>query len=373
MHDKINIGLACTKNKGDGIIKRIVTVLALFAITAVLVGCATINVKRPEPSSEAPPATECTHDYGDFKKCDPDRVCLLCGYKPTPRPHLMKTGNCKTKAVCLKCGFEGDYGSHNYSGGNCIEPAKCSICGDIGELGSHDFVYENCEADGVCSICGETTPALGHDMRDATCTEPATCTRCGYVEGEALGHEGTTICTRCGEFLPIAGSGYGDGVVTDIDVPYQQAIWVIHFTHTGSSNFIVHSYDADGDESHLVNEIGNYDGVVLVLDNFPLTLNIQAGGNWTYEVYALDRTSDTSFSGHGDFVTPIASTSAKVWHFSHSGNSNFAVWGWTNEGRDLLVNEIGQYDADQVFAIPSGSNVFFEVTADGDWEITPVK
>lgn len=37
--------MACTKNKGDGIIKRIITVVALFAITALLVGCATAGGK----------------------------------------------------------------------------------------------------------------------------------------------------------------------------------------------------------------------------------------------------------------------------------------------------------------------------------------
>lgn len=353
--------------------KRIVLVVALFAITALLVGCAASNVKQPDLSSESPKATECTHDYGGLEKCDPDRVCLLCGYKPTPYAHRMTAGDCQTRAVCRRCGAEGDYGSHDYSVGNCIEPAKCSICGETGELGDHDFVYEGCETEGVCSVCGETAPALGHDMRAATCTSPATCDRCGYEEGEALGHEGTGRCTRCNELIPITGSGCGDGVVTNIDVPDQQSIWVIHFTHTGRSNFIVHSYDADGDKDYLVNEIGNYDGVVLVLGNFPLTLNVEAGGNWTYEVYALDRTSETSFSGHGDFVTPISGVSAKVWHFSHSGSRHFAVWGWTSEGRDLLVNETGQYDADQVFVIPFGSNVFFEVTADGDWSITPVE
>ena len=354
--------------------KRIVLVVALFAITALLVGCAANNVKQPDLSSESPKSTECTHDYGGLEKCDPDRVCLLCGYKPTPYAHRMTAGDCQTRAVCRRCGAEGDYGSHDYSGGNCIEPAKCSICGETGELGDHDFVYEGCETEGVCSVCGETAPALGHDMRAATCTSPATCDRCGYEEGEALGHEGTGRCTRCNELIPITGSGYGDGVVTNIDVPdINGKFWVMHITHTGSGVFTVDAYDSDGEEEYLVTNYGAYDGVVLITSPFPITLNIKADGNWTYEVYALEETTATSFSGNSDTVTPISSLDAQVWRFTYSGDGVFVVWAWTKNGSDLVVSNYGQYDSEQVFIPPDGSKFFFEVTADADWSITPVE
>lgn len=286
----------------------------------------------------------------------------------------MKLGNCKTKAVCIKCGFEGDYGSHDYSGGNCIEPAKCSICGAIGEFGPHDFVYENCEVDGVCSICGETTPALGHDMRGATCTEPATCTRCGYVEGEALGHEGTGRCTRCNKLIPITGSGYGDGVVADIDVPdIGGKLWVMHITHTGSGGFIVDAYDSDGEREYLVTEYGAYDGVIFITMAFPITLNIEADGNWTYEVYALEESNATSFNGNSDAVTPISNLNFRIWRFTYNGDGVFVVNAWTKKGREFLVSSYGSYDSEQVFIPPDGSKFFFEVTADADWSITPVE
>lgn len=103
----------------------------------------------------------------------------------------------------------------------------------------------------------------------------------------------------------------------------------------------------------------------------PFTFNIIANGNWNCVIDELKTTTDTSFSGKGDSVTPIFSGTTGAYTFTHDGDSNFAVWVYTTDGRDLLINEIGEYSGTQIVEIPSGSNAFFEITANGSWSITP--
>lgn len=210
-------------------------------------------------------------------------------------------------------------------------------------------------------------------MKDATCTAASTCSKCDYTEGEALGHEGVGKCTRCGEELPIIGSGRGDSVLSDIVLEAGE-IYAMRMTHSGYSNFAVWLYDADDNRDLLINEIGNYTGTVFLDGASPLMLNIEADGDWSYEIYKLEMISQDSFSGKGDYVTGIfyMSGGAQSWHFKHSGDSNFAVWLYTSEGRDLVINEIGMYDADQIVSV-SGSYAFLVINADGEWEIYPDK
>ena len=67
---------------------------------------------------------------------------------------------------------------------------------------------------------------------------------------------------------------------------------VFNVSHNGESNFIVGIYDQEGSRDTLVNEIGQYDGTVLVragdgvLDLIPgpCTIEINADGAWTIEI-----------------------------------------------------------------------------------------
>ena len=65
--------------------------------------------------------------------------------------------------------------------------------------------------------------------------------------------------------------------------------------------------------------------------------------------------------------------SSPVWTFKHDGRSNFIVRLYTAVGTDLLVNEIGSYNGEQIVVIPTGGVAFFEITADGNWSIAPKK
>lgn len=345
--------------------RHIAMVLGVLILSLCLAAC------NESIALQAEEQTGCIHDWS-APTCKALSRCSKCGEtRGSLAPHDFQGGDCQTPPTCTVCGAEGELKAHDFQGGTCISPEICTVCGAEGELKSHDFSEATCTEPGVCSVCGETTPALGHDMREATCIEPATCNRCGYVEGDALGHVGAGICTRCGEELPIAGNGYGDSVVSDINL--SDKFYVLHMTHTGRRNFIVHAYGADGKEEYLINAIGAYDGTVLLLSAPPVMLNIEADGNWTYEIRKLEETDATSFSGKGDYVTDIFScaTGVQSWHFKHDGDHNFIVHMYSTNGRSLIINEIGAYDASQVIKIPAGSKVFFEISADGAWEIYP--
>ena len=263
---------------------------------------------------------------------------------------------------------------HEWAEATCTEPSTCNRCGSTtGDLNPHKYEGQSCTKDGVCVDCGATIDATGHKWKDATCTSASKCKTCGKSKGKALGHTTSMgTCSRCGEkiFKAIENSGYGDKVVTDISLG--DGIFVAKFKHTGSSNFIVKFYDSDGnDYDLLINEIGNYKGTVLLSGEGEYMFEISADGYWEYEIKALEKTSKESFTGSGDYVTPIFSSSNKVWKFKHDGNSNFAVWLYSSDGRDLLVNEIGKYDGETIVNIPSGGSAFFEINADGNWSATP--
>lgn len=163
--------------------------------------------------------------------------------------------------------------------------------------------------------------------------------------------------------------GYGDDVVTISKHGTGAQVAVI--SHTGGSNFAVHTLDAALTTTDLlVNTIGNYSGTVLFdTRNRDQTtaLKITAGGPWTVKLVPLAsvRSFDGSapMTGHGDDVFYYKGT-AKAATFTHSGSSNIAVHTYGTRP-DLLINEIGAYSG-TVVVTPG----LYTVTADGDWSAT---
>lgn len=351
----------------------------IFSFLVFLSACAPSGGVDADPAgrsigsaeSAAPATTVHTkHIYSTPMNCSEVETCTICGSIGTKHgPHSFTGGDCRTPSSCSLCGAVGKLADHHFEGGDCQNRAVCSVCGADGDLGDHVYDDPTCTASSVCSVCGEEVfPALGHDMTDSTCTEAAHCTRCDYVEGEPLGHDGIGLCARCGELGNMSFDGSGDKVVDNINLPSGH-IYTLHFINSGSRNFIVHSYDSTDYSDLLVNEIGHYDGVVLLLAKYPIVLGVESSGNWTVDIESLESADQSSFSGRGDFVTPIISCSTSVWRFAHSGSSNFIVKAYTTGGYDLLINEIGSYSGEKYVQIPSGSNLFFAITADGDWTI----
>lgn len=172
-------------------------------------------------------------------------------------------------------------------------------------------------------------------------------------------------------FDPIRLSGRGDDVVS-LDKPDVPAI--VTFTHSGSRNFIVTSFDGSGNQIDLlVNDIGAYEGTrPLDFGSSELTerLEIQADGSWTVLVEPLSsaktvRVPTANTSGQGDMVLLLSGSSPDTAEISHTGESNFIVQAFGNSRR-LLVNEIGNYSGTVI--VPQDTFVL-EVQADGRWQL----
>ncbi len=303
--------------------------------------------------------------------CTAPKTCSEC--KETDGEALGHTwinATCLLPKTCATCNItDGNALGHSWNAGTCTDPKTCVTCNATeGEALGHDAVGLTCTKDATCSRCSTVITAPGHNLSDVTCTEPAKCKTCGKTSGKALGHTAKSgACGRCGLETYDAVSGYGDDVISDITVG--DGIYRVHFSHSGHSNFIVKSYDTSNDKELLINEIGNYNGYVLLLGNSPYAFEITADGSWSYTIERLDNISDTSFAGKGDYVTGLCSLSSGAWKFTHDGSSNFVVRIYTSDGRDLLVNDIGRYDGKKMVEIPIGGYAFFEITADGNWTI----
>lgn len=303
--------------------------------------------------------------------CTVPKTCSRCGEtQGEATGHKWIEVSCATPKTCTRCGAtEGKALGHVWIDATCTDPKTCSRCGRTeGEALGHDAPGLNCIDDAICSRCNSPVTALGHDFSEATCTEPAKCTVCGEASGEALGHNVTSgVCDRCGLEIYETVIGNGDDVVSDISVG--NGIYRVRFTHFGARNFVVKSYDATGDRELLINEIGNYDGYVLLSGEAPYSFEITADGSWNFTVEKLNDISDTSFVGKGDYVTGLCTISSGAWEITHDGQHHFAVRVYTSDGRDLLVNEIGTYSGKKMITVSNDSYAFFEITADGNWTI----
>ena len=192
----------------------------------------------------------------------------------------------------------------------------------------------------------------------------------------------TTTPTPTATPLPEKVSGHGDSVVTDCTLKRGPNVFAI--SHTGTSNFIVRIIDDEGDRDLLINEIGDYRGSVLAFGGTafwnqsigPCTWEIRADGGWIIETTTP---ADGRTNGTGDDVTTCTLASGNnVFNVSHNGESNFIVRIYDQEGsRDLLINEIGQYDG--TVLVRAGDGVLdlipgpctIEIKADGSWIIEP--
>lgn len=159
-------------------------------------------------------------------------------------------------------------------------------------------------------------------------------------------------------------SGTGDKILQFNSGPFVATI-----THRGNSNFAVWAMNDQLDDVNLlVNQIGSYQGVVLGSDNTYGGLRITGDGRWTVSVVPVSQapTASGPVTGSGDAVFLWTGPSRTVARITHDGSSNFAVWLFTSSDRDLLINDIGAYQGEQI--IEDG---LFEITADGAWSITP--
>lgn len=158
--------------------------------------------------------------------------------------------------------------------------------------------------------------------------------------------------------------GSGDKIIK-----YKSGPFIATMTHRGGGNFAVWSLDGGKQETDLlVNEIGNYSGTTLAPEDEYFGLKVEADGAWTVEVQPFDQAPVTSgtVKGRGDSVLIWQGEPETIAVIKHKGESNFAVWFYDEDGRDLLVNEIGNYSGEQ-FIGPG----LLQIEADGTWSVTP--
>lgn len=166
-------------------------------------------------------------------------------------------------------------------------------------------------------------------------------------------------------------NGTGDYVAQGLIVEHYG---VLSISHDGSRYFSVKAHNNDtGDYELLVNEIGPYNGTVLIPEGGNYDIEISSDGNWSINAFAIGITDGSSFNGHGDSVTNVFLTTNHNWKITNNNSeAYFSVKAHytENEGDyDLLVNEIGNYNG--VVRSDDSGSMFFEITSDGDWSISP--
>lgn len=180
---------------------------------------------------------------------------------------------------------------------------------------------------------------------------------------------------------PIQLSGSGQTATQGFTL--EKGISIFEITHTGGeSNFSVVLMKSNGEwVDLLVNEIGNYSGkkAVGIDKKGTYLLDIEADGNWTVNITQPRPSSGLkkplTFTGTGDDVPQFMYFKKKGlarFNMSHTGESNFAIWLYNNEGKyvDLLVNEIGNYSGSTAVRIPKKGVYLLDITAGGNWSVS---
>jgi len=168
----------------------------------------------------------------------------------------------------------------------------------------------------------------------------------------------------------------GSGAAVESGVSIEGGLTVVDTTHTGgSSNFQVSLVDDSEFDDNFVNEIGEYEGETAdLIDGGEYMLDVEADGDWEIEIRQPRAASGDGLPQSLDSNQPTVSgpfdfTGSHVATGSHSGESNFAVHVYPDEGNfgELLFNEIGEYEGETTFNFDGVGWV--AVQADGDWSI----
>ena len=245
-----------------------------------------------------------------------DSVAPTCTSKGSETIVCSACGESKVKVIDAK--------AHNYVLSKQIKPTciatgedtyACSECGasykNTVAVVSHNYVLAKqtnatCLSAGEkrysCSMCGdsytEKIAQTSHNWTNATCTAPKTCTSCGKTEGNALGHSGGAVCTRCGTktFTTLTYSGVGSKVI-DYSIPKGKfRITATKSSGQGSVDVKVHYTGSYGDtyewfyitnagESEVENINGPTSGTIVVnassdyFGNSSWIVTIEAVGN----------------------------------------------------------------------------------------------
>lgn len=163
-------------------------------------------------------------------------------------------------------------------------------------------------------------------------------------------------------------SGTGDDIVSDVKT---ELISYAHIIHEGGGYFSVKGHYGE-DYDLLVNTTDSYEGATLIYPNKEYTFEVSAKGDWTIELYKIGTSSTDSFSGRGDFVTPVFLKTSDIYEINTTGNGYFSVKGWNDSSYELLVNTTDENYSGKVMFKSNEDYAFFEISASREWEIKPV-
>lgn len=167
---------------------------------------------------------------------------------------------------------------------------------------------------------------------------------------------------------PVTFNGTGQYATDPFTLP--APVSVAHFTHSGSSNFIVEVYTGN-EKDLLINTIGAYDGYRPLVSLEQVSLNITADGGWSVQIDPIGVANTAAFSGRGDAVSGLFDPPASgAWEIAHNGKSNFIVFLHCAGGSRLIQNEIGPVTGSTIIQFAEGP-CFWEVQADGAWSLSP--
>lgn len=138
---------------------------------------------------------------------------------------------------------------------------------------------------------------------------------------------------------------------------------IVYATHRGDASFVLKA----GDEL-LVNEVGGYEGYVLLTDAAAAQVEVQADGPWRIEFRSVrlgKLWGGAPEAGSGDQVLFYGGTGG-VAAFTHTGDGEFVVERYPlDQSFPLsLVNAIGAFNGRVPF---EGHASVVAITADGDW------
>ena len=148
----------------------------------------------------------------------------------------------------------------------------------------------------------------------------------------------------------------------------------MHIKHTGYANFAVKNYDQNNNNLDLlVNTIGNYEGNVpanFLDDEVTTRLEIVADGSWEVSINPLDSARifavPTQITGVSDDVVVLSGNPDLLKAQSGPAMSNFAIWAFGGDGRDLVINEIAPYTG--TVLLPNGTFILV-IVAEGNWSL----
>jgi len=171
---------------------------------------------------------------------------------------------------------------------------------------------------------------------------------------------------------PINLTGSGDSIV---DVPKGDYPAIMRAKHSGGGNFIVSSYDANNNQIDLlINTIGAYEGIKpldFLTGEQTARLEIKAGGPWEITILPVQEARTVTIPG------PVNGTGDDVFYIEGGApdtiiadasqmTSNFIVYSYSDDGQELVFNEIGPYTGT---ALLDSSTFMLSVQAEGNWSV----